>query len=298
MLTSPDRPSIESKSDEDLILDLLYTLLSPIGDYRRFHISPTASKGKRRRRESKKVQVPQDGNPQDGISTTPIPPEPPHPPRPPPPDITKHILVGLNSITSYLTSIASSRCPPSFPEHLKIHPLSNSKRRKREIPMLQPPPQYIPPIPSSGVPAPTPLYLTTIFLTHADSQPTALRAHLPMLAYLASHPTHLHPTLLVPLPKCAAEKLSNALGIPSVNFVALWSTIPEVGTAGKLLEVVRKVVKPVKIPWLDGAEVGEEEQQLRQKVTRGFSEGSYRSFRVKKLRMTIGGKQTVADLSK
>lgn len=119
-----------------------------------------------------------------------------------------------------------------------------------------------------------------------------------MLAYLASHPTHPHPTLLVPLPKCAEGKLSKAIGIPSVNFVALWSTVPEVGTAGKLLEVVRAVVKPVSVPWLNEGGVGEAKQRLGQKVIRGFREGGYQPLRVKKLKMTIGeGKKTVAGLS-
>ena len=84
-----------------------------------------------------------------------------------------------------------------------------------------------------------------------------------------------------------------------MNFIALWSTMPEVGTAGKLLEIVRTVVKPVAVPWLDEGEVGEEKQRVGRKFTRAFREGDYQPLRVKKLKTIIGGsKQTVADPSK
>ena len=69
--------------------------------------------------------------------------------------------------------------------------------------------------------------------------------------------------------------------------------------AGKLLEIVRTVVKPVNVPWLDEGVVGEEKLRVGQKVIGGLREGNYQPLRVKKLKMTIGaGKRNVGGLSK
>ena len=118
-----------------------------------------------------------------------------------------------------------------------------------------------------------------------------------MLTYLSSLPTHAHPTLLVPLPKGAAAKLQNTLGLPSANFIGLWSTLPEAGTAGTLLELVRRVVQPVKVPWLEGSlrargkgGDGEEEREScgEEPHAQGLKEGEYQPMRVKRLRTVVG----------
>ncbi|KAF8423257.1 hypothetical protein EV426DRAFT_602824 [Tirmania nivea] len=310
-----DWPTIDSKLDQDLILELLCSLLSPIGDYRRLHITPTTSKGKRAKKtaraarkktrlegrgeerdeSSDKMEMDVDGDQVEGSTKVEFPIAPTtsiqkstlpvvdlqQPLAPPPPDITKNVLIGLNSITTALTTLASSRLPPTFPGNLNLQSRKNRKRKPTSL--------------TSTTNTPPQPYLTTIFLTRSDSQPTPLHAHLPMLTYLSSLPTHAHPTLLVPLPKGAAEKLKNVLGLPSANFIGLWSTLPGTGTARTLLELVRRVVQPVKVPWLEGKlgaggkeGEGEEEREGRGKGPQGLKEGEYQPMRVKKLRTVVG----------
>ncbi|RPB23150.1 hypothetical protein L211DRAFT_839122 [Terfezia boudieri ATCC MYA-4762] len=299
-------PTIDSKSDQDLILELLCSLLSPIGDHRRLHITPTTSKGKRAKKTARAVRklVGHRGEkydePSDKIEmdvevegSTKI--EPPIAPAtsiqkdrqqqhsaPPPPEISKNVLIGLNSITTALTNLASSRLSPTFFANLALQP--PKKRKRRGKPPLNP---------TTDTP-PQP-YLTTIFLTRSDSQPTPLHAHLPMLTYLSSLPTHAYPTLLVPLPKGAAAKLENALGLPNANFIGLWSTLQETGTTGTLLELVRSVVQPVKVPWLEGklgagGNGGDEEErrEICGEGPQGLKEGEYQPMRVKRLRSVVG----------
>ncbi|KAF8430468.1 hypothetical protein BGX38DRAFT_1232278 [Terfezia claveryi] len=202
---------------------------------------------------------------------------------PPPPEISKNVLIGLNSITTALTTLASSRVSPTFSTNLTLQPPKKRKRKRKPTPLH----------PTTDT-SPQP-YLTAIFLTRSDSQPTPLHAHLPMLTYLSSLPTHAYPTLLVPLPKGAAAKLENALGLPNANFIGLWSTLPETGTARTLLELVRSVVQPVKVPWLEGKLVaggsgggGEERREIRREGPQGLKEGEYQPMRVKRLRSVVG----------
>lgn len=98
----------------------------------------------------------------------------------------------------------------------------------------------------------------------------------------------------MPLPKGAAAKLQNALGLPSANFIGLWSTLPETGTAGALLELVRRVVQPVKVPWLEGKlgvggkDGGLEGKEGRGEGLQGLKEGEYQRTKVKRLRTVVG----------
>ena len=67
--------------------------------------------------------------------------------------------------------------------------------------------------------------------------------------------------------------------------------LPEAGTAGTLLELVRKVVQPVKVPWLEGklgAGGDGEQAEIRGERPQGLKEGEYQPMRVKRLRTVIG----------
>ncbi|KAL5432286.1 hypothetical protein PMIN06_012058 [Paraphaeosphaeria minitans] len=101
--TETDWPDLTAQQKRDTT-DLVCSLLQPLGDYRKTHLSP--SKGKKRRRESQKEKN------EDADKSTPNTP-------PPPPEISHHILIGLNSVTRHLESLAAHTAPPSAPSHAK-----------------------------------------------------------------------------------------------------------------------------------------------------------------------------------
>ncbi|KFZ05498.1 hypothetical protein V501_08285 [Pseudogymnoascus sp. VKM F-4519 (FW-2642)] len=89
-----------SPADQDTILNLLTSFLSPIGHYRTTHITP--SKGKRSKKAKRRELKGGAAKPaQDEASV-------------PPPELISHILVGLNSITRHLESQSRKACPPSL----------------------------------------------------------------------------------------------------------------------------------------------------------------------------------------
>ncbi|KFY80728.1 hypothetical protein V499_00436 [Pseudogymnoascus sp. VKM F-103] len=89
-----------SPADQDTILNLLTSFLSPIGHYHTTHITP--SKGKRSKKAKRRELKGGAAKPtQDEASV-------------PPPELISHILVGLNSITRHLESQSRKACPPSL----------------------------------------------------------------------------------------------------------------------------------------------------------------------------------------
>ncbi|TLD15488.1 uncharacterized protein PgNI_01303 [Pyricularia grisea] len=79
--------------DQDTVLELLCSLLSPLGDYRRAHLVP--SKGKRSKKKSKKQAS--DGQPPGSER-----------PRPPPPELSAFVDIGLANITRCLQEDSGS----------------------------------------------------------------------------------------------------------------------------------------------------------------------------------------------
>ncbi|KFY26268.1 hypothetical protein V491_01379 [Pseudogymnoascus sp. VKM F-3775] len=101
-----------SSADQDTILSLLFSFLSPIGHYRKTHV--TLSKGKRGKRAKRRELRGGAAQPaQDEAS-------------PIPSELSSHILVGLNSITRHLEFQSRQACPPSLGIQI---PRSDSIRR-------------------------------------------------------------------------------------------------------------------------------------------------------------------------
>ncbi|KAI5811244.1 hypothetical protein DFH27DRAFT_605350 [Peziza echinospora] len=269
-------PTIDSKEDQDLVLELLCALLSPIGDHRRLHRDHTASKGKRSKRYQRetrkrirlenagpendsKMSLDEDESSNDKIANGATPAEqgPLPAPSPPPPELSSHATIGLNSITQHLNTLAAINLPPTLPLQ-KQHSTKSKQKENSKSNM------------NHTIP------FTAIFLTRADSQPTPLHAHLPVLTYIASASSP-NPTLLIPLPRGASARLQSALALPSVNFIGLLSTLPETGIAGELLQLVRRIVKPITVPWLEGKLPSTASPQT-----------TYLPLKVKKLRTTVG----------
>ncbi|KAM0264097.1 hypothetical protein ACHAQJ_000842 [Trichoderma viride] len=82
-----------SIDDQDSILELLCSLLSPIGQHRRVHVKP--SKGKRAARKEKKIKAKLDGT--ANLAKTPTPRSL---------ELSASVDVGFNSITKHLGSLS------------------------------------------------------------------------------------------------------------------------------------------------------------------------------------------------
>ena len=96
-------------------------------------------------------------------------------------------------------------------------------------------------------------WMIAVFVARAD-QPSMLTAHFPLLIQTASLASPLKPPIrLVSLPNRADERLSTNMGLPRVGIIGLLDGAP--GADG-LVELVRRSVPGVEVPWLQEAAVG------------------------------------------
>ena len=211
------RPT-QSPADEADIVALLCTLLEPIGAYRRQYTKH--SKGRRPSSRKRKR-----------TSTNQNPPAMPHQPTPPPPEISAHILVGFNTNVRFLESLAKRSKPRGF---------ANSSSKSLPTPTMETHGNLV--------------SLPVVFVCR-DSLPSLLTASLPILAAAASSGLPEEPPVrLVPLRKESEEKLVQALNQPKAGFVGVMSSAP--GSEG-LVEIVRKRVGSVDVPWLQEVASGQ-----------------------------------------
>ncbi|KAL9623597.1 MAG: hypothetical protein Q9160_002053 [Pyrenula sp. 1 TL-2023] len=216
--------------DQQVLLEMLCSLLEPLGTYRAQYIQPSDGKRKKRRqkRTTKKVET------TDQWTNAHVDRPPPSPPVPEPPDTSDHVLVGFNVLNRHLEALAAFTTP------------ADPKPQTSEV---QTDSQQAP-----KAPAP----VAAIFYPTRDVS-TLLTHHLPFLCHLASFNQPNHPAIrLIPLstPR-ASEMLSKALHLPRVSFVGILddSSTPTNG----LIEYCREKAIPVKLPWLDGLKRGQYE---------------------------------------
>ncbi|KAL5114899.1 RNase P and RNase MRP subunit [Pleosporales sp. CAS-2024a] len=213
------RPQI-SHDDQEAILDLLCPLIAPLGHHRQAHVP--ASRGKKRKRTTKQEAA-----------------DPPPPP-PPPPEIGTGILVGINSITRHLETLAARHAPPTAPlgaptaAEQPFDPNNNNNNNN---------------------PHPHPRPLSIVILTHPKPSFSIAHAHLPTLVHLATLAPHRsapppHPTRLIPLATSADARLASSLHIPRVGALALFADAPG---AQALEAFVRDKVAPTTCRWIDEA---------------------------------------------
>lgn len=219
---APKLPTLASE-DEQIILEMLCSLLEPIGTYRSQHIRPSKGKRekKRQKRALKKLQV---VNPDTNVKV-PLPPEtpPPPPPPPPPPDISESVLIGFNTLNRHLSALAA--CSP--PTDRNVQTSEPSKE---------------------ALPAPGPV--AAIFYPKRDVA-SLLTNHLPHLSKLASRSQPDHsPIRLIPLSTVhASDMLSKALHLPRVSFVGILADGSS--SISALIKLCREKTEPVHLPWLD-----------------------------------------------
>lgn len=182
------------------------SLLAPLGDHRKTHINP--SKGRKRKRKSK--------DDRDG-STTP----------PPPPEIGHHILIGINSVTRHLETLAARNAPSTMPASTDEH-----ETTEKASDDLRP--------------------ISMVLITHPKPSTSIAHAHLPTLVHLSTLNPASNPntTRLVPLATSTDARLSSTLHIPRIGALAILSNAPG---AKALEDFVREKVDTTSCPWIDEA---------------------------------------------
>ncbi|KAF2788214.1 hypothetical protein K505DRAFT_206165, partial [Melanomma pulvis-pyrius CBS 109.77] len=210
--------------DQKIILDLLCNLVEPLGHYRETHLPP--SKGTKRKRHPPSASSPDTSSPP-----------------PAPPALTQHLLIGLNSITRHLSTLAAANAPSTT-----------------RAPQLQPSPpagESVPKLPASE---PKSLPKITLLILPTLTPSTSLaHAHLPTLLYLSSKPSTVTTTpstspspspspRLVTLPPSSEARIASALHIPRVGAIAVLEGAPGADT---LVQYVREKVGVVECAWVE-----------------------------------------------
>ncbi|TVY33014.1 hypothetical protein LSUB1_G007330 [Lachnellula subtilissima] len=211
---------------QDTILELLCSILSPIGQHRLKYAEPSKGKRdkKRKRKEAKLAEVPLD------TSTPPV------------PDISSFVVVGLNSIVRHLESSSKASKPEQARDYV-IEVTKADELTEAKIPETTN---------SDAKPQPS-THLSAIFVP-GSSQPSILNAHLPQLIATASKENQdLPATRLVQLPKDCDARLCEALGLSRVSFIGLLEGAPH---SKALVELVRKSVLEIEVPWIQEAKKG------------------------------------------
>jgi ribonuclease P/MRP protein subunit POP3 len=135
---------------------------------------------------------------------------------PPLPEISSHVVVGLEAVTRTL------------------------EREARYTAAIEPGHQVATLEGESGRPA-------AVFVSRSV-QPTVLSAHFPLLVAAASASrAHLAPIRLVQLSKGCEERMSMCMGIPRAGFLAVLDTAPFSAT---LIDATRTNVAPVDVSWV------------------------------------------------
>ncbi|KAF2763411.1 hypothetical protein EJ05DRAFT_496242 [Pseudovirgaria hyperparasitica] len=164
-------PTINSQ-DTNLMLEMLLRLLQPIGHHRSINPPPSSVK---RNRKRKRLSPSSELNPSSRTGSS-------------SPEISRHVVVGINSINRRLEQQA---------QHRKAEPDQRSDESPANICLI-----FVPSSPSTKIPVQF--------------------QHLPVLARTAADA----PALLIPLPLAAEKDLAKALRIARVSAVSICENAP------------------------------------------------------------------------
>ncbi|CZT01224.1 uncharacterized protein RAG0_08960 [Rhynchosporium agropyri] len=221
---------------QETILELLCSVLSPIGQHRSNHITPSRGKrSKKRRREEVRQEDRTQETPEIALS----------------PEISSFIMIGLNSITRSLEALSQKSKPIAIttgqegpqpePNQIADSVIAESSVSSQGQKISKAPEK------NTELDISATQHFAAIFVPRS-SQPPILHAHLPQLIATASlaHPS-LAPTRLVQLPKGCDARLCDALGLPRVSFIGILEGAPH---SKALVELVRENVSEIDVPWL------------------------------------------------
>ncbi|PKS12677.1 hypothetical protein jhhlp_000885 [Lomentospora prolificans] len=182
-------PTIEDAAVQETILELLCSLLEPIGRHRRRFIPPSRGKGAKKRRKN------QERKGSKKLEEKPV--------VPPVPQIAKHVDIGLASISRGLQQLISGT------------EASSSRDAHGTLRQEGQPPQ-----------ADRPVYSAIFVAKHG--QPTTFHCHFPQMVHAASkNQCCEEPIRLVGLSGPCGDRLSAAVGISRVSAIALHAQAPE-----------------------------------------------------------------------
>ena len=199
----------------NIMIDIHYSLLTPIGEHRSKFVIP--SKGKRDKRNkgkskrlslSKKNVMDSVDDQEQGVLVPPL------------PVIASFLTIGFNSTERCLEAAAQSCVPASISDAVGIQDIQDKQ---------------------------TPL--AAVFVDRSD-YPPLVYSHLPLLVATASQNTPLEPQIrLIALSKGAGTRLSAALHIPRTAIIGLGRDAPG---ARSLVNFIQDKVAPIEVPWLLG----------------------------------------------
>ncbi|KAF7944048.1 hypothetical protein EAE96_010458 [Botrytis aclada] len=216
--TSANWPQV-SFNDQETIVELLCSLLSPIGAYRSNHITP--SKGKRSKKRKRRDLKSENEKPSEIPSS---------------PEISSYIVTGLNSIHRMLEE--SSKRGLGTKESLNTE-LGTLHQTNEVDSNPQSPPQP---------------HFSVIFVARSNQHPI-FNSHLPQILDTASKAYPTQPsTRLVQLPKGSETRIAAALGLPRVSFLGILEDAPN---SKALVDLIRDCVGEIEIPWLNEAKKAE-----------------------------------------
>ncbi|KAH6877937.1 hypothetical protein BKA58DRAFT_85756 [Alternaria rosae] len=211
-----------TREDEEVILELLSNLITPLGDHRRTHIHP--SKGKKRKRNTKTNE---DGP--DMLGNTPSSPE-----------IGNHLVVGINHVTRHLEALAAKNAPTTVPV---AYPKSTPEGTNENTATADHSKNSLRP-------------LSMVILTHPKPSLSPAHAHFPTLVHLSALSPSSASTIseaatrFIPLQTTADTRLASSLHVPRVGAMGIYAGAP----GAKTLELyVREHIGLTECKWVDEA---------------------------------------------
>ncbi|KAL7275753.1 RNase P and RNase MRP subunit [Rhizina undulata] len=214
-----------SRNDQETILELLCSLISPIGQHRTLLTPSKGKRSRKRKRAAAEVEKIIEGD------------------LPSAPEIASYVTLGLNATTARLEALASLSAPNTL---ATFEQTSNTTSLPKWASVRTG---------TSNGP------LRAVFVCRSDSQPSQLHAHIPLLCGIASRSTGKgdgeeaqqtkKPVRLIQLPKGSDARLSAALGISRTGFLGLMDEAPG---SRALLDFIEKSVGEITIPWLSQTE--------------------------------------------
>jgi ribonuclease P/MRP protein subunit POP3 len=160
---------------------------------------------------------------------------------PPPPEIGRHILIGINSVTRHLETLVARNAPATMPSAVPP-PEENDTTTKIGATMekaeLRP--------------------LSLVIITHPKPSASTAHAHLPTLVHLSTFKAsndqdttnQSHPTRLISLATSTDARLASNLHIPRVGALAIFAGAPG---ARALENFVREKAGLTSCPFIDEA---------------------------------------------